>query len=111
MPYQTWDQTSSSLLKNQEIEALRCLWVDGSGDVYDAMRPYPAWVAAIAVNHPELTLGFDVSTVVTAAGIVEFGLAFALLWTHDLKAYRLAPSEKRNAPANARTLARLGKIF
>ena len=42
---------------------------------------YPAWVAAIAVDHPELTLGFDVSTVVTAAGIVEFGLAFALLWT------------------------------
>ena len=45
------------------------------------MRPYPAWVAAIAVDHPELTLDFDVSTVVTAAGIVEFGLAFALLWT------------------------------
>ncbi|MDN5000923.1 hypothetical protein ACFQZO_08515 [Bradyrhizobium sp. GCM10027634] len=42
---------------------------------------YPAWVAAIAVDHPELTLGFDVSTVVTAAGIVEFGLAFALFWT------------------------------
>jgi hypothetical protein len=42
---------------------------------------YPAWVAPIAVAHPELTLGFDVSTVVTAAGVVEFGLAFALFWT------------------------------
>ena len=42
---------------------------------------YPDWVATIAVVHPELTLGLDVSTVVTAAGIVEFGLAFALLWT------------------------------
>jgi hypothetical protein len=42
---------------------------------------YPAWVAPIALTHPELTLGFDVSTVVTAAGVVEFGLAFALFWT------------------------------
>ena len=42
---------------------------------------YPAWVAPIAVAHPELTLGFDVPTVVTAAGVVEFGLAFALFWT------------------------------
>jgi len=42
---------------------------------------YPAWVAPIAITHPELTLGFDVDTVVTAAGVVEFGLAFALFWT------------------------------
>jgi hypothetical protein len=42
---------------------------------------YPAWVAPIAIAHPELTLGFDVSTVMTAAGVVEFGLAFALFWT------------------------------
>jgi hypothetical protein len=42
---------------------------------------YPAWVAPIAITHPELTLGFDVDTVVTAAGIVEFGLSFALFWT------------------------------
>jgi hypothetical protein len=42
---------------------------------------YPAWIAPIAITHPELTLGFDVSTVMTAAGVVEFGLAFALFWT------------------------------
>jgi hypothetical protein len=42
---------------------------------------YPAWVAPIAIIHPELTLGFDVDTVMTAAGVVEFGLAFALFWT------------------------------
>lgn len=42
---------------------------------------YPGWVAPIAITHPEITLGFDVATVVTAAGIVEFGLAFALFWT------------------------------
>jgi hypothetical protein len=42
---------------------------------------YPGWVAPIAITHPELTLGFDVATVVTAAGVVEFGLSFALFWT------------------------------
>jgi hypothetical protein len=42
---------------------------------------YPGWVAPIAITHPEITLGFDVSTVVTAAGVVEFGLSFALFWT------------------------------
>jgi hypothetical protein len=42
---------------------------------------YPGWVAPIAITHPEITLGFDVSTVVTAAGVVEFGLSFALFST------------------------------
>src|SRR5262245_19275509 len=42
---------------------------------------YPGWVASIAITHPEVTLGFDVAIVVTAAGIVEFGLSFALFWT------------------------------
>jgi hypothetical protein len=42
---------------------------------------YPAWLAPIAIAHPELTLGIDVATVITAAGIVEFGLCFAVLWT------------------------------
>jgi hypothetical protein len=42
---------------------------------------YPGWIAPIAAAHPELTLGIDVATFITAAGVVEFGLAFALLWT------------------------------
>jgi len=42
---------------------------------------YPAWIVPILTEHPELTLGFDVATVITAAGVVEFGLSFALLWT------------------------------
>jgi hypothetical protein len=42
---------------------------------------YPGWVAPVAIAHPEITLGFDVATVVTAAGVVESGLALALLWT------------------------------
>ncbi len=42
---------------------------------------YPGWVAPIAITHPEVTMGFDVATVVTAAGVVEFGLSFTLFWT------------------------------
>jgi hypothetical protein len=42
---------------------------------------YPGWITPIAVEHPELTLGFDIATVTTAAGVVEFGLAFAIFWT------------------------------
>jgi hypothetical protein len=42
---------------------------------------YPSWIAPIAKAHPELTFGFAVGQVVTAAGVVEFGLAFALFWT------------------------------
>jgi hypothetical protein len=42
---------------------------------------YPTWIAPILVEHPELTLGFDAATVITAAGVVEFGLSFAMLWT------------------------------
>jgi hypothetical protein len=42
---------------------------------------YPAWIASILRAHPHLTLGFDVATVITAAGVVEFGLSFALFWT------------------------------
>jgi hypothetical protein len=42
---------------------------------------YPAWIAPIAIEHPELTLGIDVATVITAAGVVEFGLSFAIFWT------------------------------
>jgi len=42
---------------------------------------YPGWVAPIAAAHPQITMGFDVATFITAAGVVEFGLAFALFWT------------------------------
>jgi hypothetical protein len=48
---------------------------------------YPGWVAPIAIMHPEITLGFDVPTVVTAAGVVEFGLSFALFWTPMIRRF------------------------
>jgi hypothetical protein len=68
------------------LRAIRfdCLrWAVALSLLWPAMEKflYPAWVAPIAIAHPELTLGFDVPTVITAAGVVEFGLSFALLWT------------------------------
>ena len=75
-----------SLSRNARLLVFRSdflRWTVAMSLLWPAMEKfvYPAWVAPIAVAHPELTLGFDVPTVVTAAGVVEFGLAFALFWT------------------------------
>lgn len=75
-----------SVSRNVKLLALRCLvlrWTVALSLLWPSMEKfvYPSWVAAIAIVHPELTLGFPVATVISAAGIVEFGLSFALLWT------------------------------
>jgi hypothetical protein len=75
-----------SVSRNPKLIAFRflCLrWTVALSLLWPAMEKfvYPGWVAPIAITHPEITLGFDVATVVTAAGVVEFGLAFALFWT------------------------------
>lgn len=79
-----WFATSVS--HNSRVLAFRSdflRWTVAMSLLWPAMEKfvYPAWVAPIAIEHPELTLGFAVPTVVTAAGVVEFGLAFALFWT------------------------------
>jgi hypothetical protein len=75
-----------SVSRNAKLIAFRflCLrWGVALSLLWPSMEKfvYPGWVAPIAITHPEITLGFDVATVVTAAGVVEFGLAFALFWT------------------------------
>ncbi|HEY2528630.1 MAG TPA: hypothetical protein VGJ20_11905 [Xanthobacteraceae bacterium] len=75
-----------SVSENSKFRAFRyhfLRWTVALSLLWPAMEKflYPSWVAAIAIVHPELTLGFPVATVVTAAGIVEFGLSFALFWT------------------------------
>ena len=42
---------------------------------------YPQWSFPIFVTHPGITFGFDQDFYMRAAGVVEFTLAFALLWT------------------------------
>lgn len=42
---------------------------------------YPQWSFPLFVQHPSLTLGYDGGFFMRAAGVIEFTLAFALLWT------------------------------
>lgn len=42
---------------------------------------YPEWTSPLFVTHPNLAMGFDPSFFMQAAGAVEFGLSFALVWT------------------------------
>ncbi|WP_024511854.1 hypothetical protein [Bradyrhizobium sp. ARR65] len=42
---------------------------------------YPEWSFPLFIGHPGLSLGFDSEFYMRAAGMVEFTLAFALIWT------------------------------
>jgi hypothetical protein len=42
---------------------------------------YPQWTYPLLQSNSDLTMGFSPSFYMMAAGFVEFGLAFALLWT------------------------------
>jgi hypothetical protein len=42
---------------------------------------YPQWTYPLLQQHGDLALGLDKTFYMTAAGMVEFALAFALLWT------------------------------
>src|SRR5215510_4338775 len=75
-----------SVTPNPKVRVFRtsCLrWSVALSLLWPAMEKflYPGWITPIALAHPELTLGFDIATVTTAAGVVEFGLAFAIFWT------------------------------
>jgi hypothetical protein len=42
---------------------------------------YPEWSFPLFIEHPNLTLGFDPEFYMRAAGVIEFVLAFSLIWT------------------------------
>ncbi len=42
---------------------------------------YPEWTAPLFVNHPNVAMEFSPGFFMQAAGAVEFGLSFALIWT------------------------------
>lgn len=42
---------------------------------------YPEWTYPLFFERPALSMGIDVDLYMRAAGVVEFSLAFALLWT------------------------------
>jgi len=84
-----------SVSQNAKLRSFRfdCLrWTVALSLMWPSMEKflYPSWIAPILAQHPELTLGFDVGTVITAAGVVEFGLAFALFWTPLVRRFAAA---------------------
>lgn len=42
---------------------------------------YPQWSFPLFAEHPSLTMGYEGGFFMLAAGVIEFTLAFALLWT------------------------------
>jgi hypothetical protein len=42
---------------------------------------YPQWTYPLLEQHPQLTFGWSPSFYMTSAGVIEFGLAFGLIWT------------------------------
>lgn len=42
---------------------------------------YPEWSFPLFVVHPSLSLGYDYEFFMRAAGVIEFTLSFALIWT------------------------------
>jgi hypothetical protein len=42
---------------------------------------YPEWSFPLLLQHPRLSLGFDDEFFMRAAGVIEFTLAFSLVWT------------------------------
>lgn len=42
---------------------------------------YPEWSYPLFVTHPDMAMGFDPAYYMRAAGVVEFSMSFALIWT------------------------------
>ncbi len=42
---------------------------------------YPEWSFPLLIQHPGMALGYDPEFFMRAAGVIEFTLAFALIWT------------------------------
>jgi hypothetical protein len=42
---------------------------------------YPEWTFPLFISHPAMNMGFDIEFFMRAAGVIEFTLAFALVWS------------------------------
>lgn len=42
---------------------------------------YPEWSYPLFASHPDMAMGFDPAFFMRAAGVVEFAMSFALIWT------------------------------
>ena len=42
---------------------------------------YPEWTYPLFISHPKMAMGYDPAFFMRAAGVVEFTMSFALIWT------------------------------
>ncbi len=74
-------------MKKAEFLGLRPLdvsrWAAGITLIWASVEKwaYPQWTFPILESHPQMALGYGADYYMNAAGMVEFGLAFGLLWT------------------------------
>jgi hypothetical protein len=76
---------STLLLGARPIDVLR--WTASVTLMWASIEKwaYPEWSYPLLTLHPEMTFGFSPEYYMRAAGVVEFALAFALLWTQLLR--------------------------
>lgn len=51
---------------------------------------YPQWTDPLLAQKPEMTMGFSGDLFMDAAGVIEFTLAFGLIWTSMVRRYSAA---------------------
>jgi hypothetical protein len=51
---------------------------------------YPQWTDPLLAAKPEMTMGFSSDLFMDAAGVIEFTLAFGLIWTQMVRRYSAA---------------------
>lgn len=73
--------TQSTFFGARPIDMLR--WAAGITLMWASIEKwaYPEWSYPLLTLHPEMTFGYSPQFYMLAAGMVEFALAFALLWT------------------------------
>jgi len=73
--------TQSTFFGERPIDMLR--WAAGITLMWASIEKwaYPEWSYPLLTLHPEMTFGYSPQFYMLAAGMVEFALAFALLWT------------------------------
>lgn len=73
--------TQSTFFGARPLDMLR--WTAGITLMWASIEKwaYPEWSYPLLTLHPEMTFGYSPQFYMLAAGMVEFALAFALLWT------------------------------
>jgi hypothetical protein len=79
--YLTLTALEKNLFGMRPIDVVR--WAAGITLMWASIEKwaYPDWSFPLFLQHPAVAMGFEPEFFMRAAGVVEFALAFALLWT------------------------------